>query len=125
MGRVTALNERLAVRATRVFGSMPTTYLFFAYGFLPVLFPAWMNTLLYWSNTVQLWSLPLLMVGTAVLGRATERQAKETHDAVMEERELLLEDRELLRQQLARSEEQRQQMAELLTRFAPAAPATS
>ncbi|MDH6141168.1 membrane protein implicated in regulation of membrane protease activity [Kitasatospora sp. GP30] len=98
MSRVSEFNERLAVRATRVFGSMPTTYLFFAYGFLPVLVPAWMATLLYWSNTVQLWSLPLLMVGQAVLGRAAERRSSETHDTVMEELGLI---RELVNSQHA------------------------
>jgi hypothetical protein len=89
LSRVSEFNERLAVRATRAFGSMWTTYALFAYGFLPVLLPGAMAALLYWSNTVQLWSLPLLMVGQAVLGRAAERQARETHDAVMEELGLL------------------------------------
>ncbi|WP_052682130.1 hypothetical protein [Saccharothrix sp. ST-888] len=82
-------NERVAVRATRIFGSMATTYLFFAYGFLPILFPAAMSTLLYWSNTVQLWSLPLLLVGSSVVGRASVQQAKETHDAVLDEFKVL------------------------------------
>lgn len=122
MKGVTAFNERVAVRATRVFGSMWTTYALFLYGFVPVLLPAYMDHLLYWSNTVQLWSLPLLMVGSAVVGRAGERQAKETHDTVMEEREVLLEDRDLLRQELALAKEQREQLAEALTRIAPAAP---
>jgi hypothetical protein len=113
---VTAFNERVAVRATTIFGSMWTTYGFFLYGFLPVLLPALMGQLLYWSNSVQLWSLPLLMVGSNVVGRAGERQARETHDAVMEEREMLLDELGLAR-------EQREQLAELLARFAPAAPA--
>jgi hypothetical protein len=89
MSRVSEFNERLAVRATRAFGSMWTTYGLFLYGFLPVLLPGAMTALLYWSNTVQLWSLPLLMVGQSVLGRAAERQARETHDAVLEELALL------------------------------------
>jgi hypothetical protein len=61
------------------------TYMFFLYGFGPVLFPSAMTTMLYWSNTVQLWSLPLLMVGQNVMGRASEKRALETHDAVMSE----------------------------------------
>lgn len=89
MSRIGVFNERVAVRATRVFGSMWTTYGMFLYGFLPVLIPSAMATLLYWSNTVQLWSLPLLMVGQAVLGRSAERQSRETHDAVIEELSLL------------------------------------
>lgn len=101
MSRISGFNERLAVRATRAFGSMWTTYAFFAYGFLPVLLPGAMTALLYWSNTVQLWSLPLLMVGQAVLGRAAERQAKETHDAVIEELSLIREERTQLAQLVA------------------------
>jgi hypothetical protein len=85
MGRVTEFNEAVARRATLIFGSMPTTYAFFLYGFLPVLLPGLMVTLLYWSNTVQLWSLPLLMVGNAVIARATEQRDQETHDTVMAE----------------------------------------
>lgn len=76
------VNEWIALRATLLFGSMPTFYLFFLYGFLPVLFPAMMVTLLYWSNTVQLWSLPLIMVGTIVLGRKAEKRAQEDHETV-------------------------------------------
>jgi hypothetical protein len=78
-------NEWLAVRATLAFGNMWTTYLFFLYGFLPILFPAAMDKLLYWSNTVQLWSLPLLMVGQHILGRAAEKRAQEDHEAIMAE----------------------------------------
>ena len=82
---VTKLNECLAVKGTLIFGTMGVTYLFFLYGFLPILFPGQMDKFLYWSNTIQLWSLPLLMVGTNLLGRAAEKRSKETHDAVMRE----------------------------------------
>jgi hypothetical protein len=89
MNKIRTFNEWLAAHATLVFGSMWMTYAFCLYGFIPVIWPSAMNTLLYWSNTVQLWSLPLLMVGQNVLGRAAERRAIETHDAVMEELGLL------------------------------------
>ena len=82
-------NDRLAISSTRAFGTMWIFYLFFLFGFVPVLWPASMEKLLYWSNTVQLWALPLLMVGQHLLGRASERRAQETHDAVMEEIQLL------------------------------------
>ena len=85
-------NEWVAVRATLIFGSMWITYLFFLYGFLPVIFPANMDKFLYWSNTVQLWSLPLLMVGQNVLSRASEKRAQETHDCVMQELALVQEE---------------------------------
>lgn len=112
------LNERLAVKATFVFGSMWAFYLFALYGLAPLVFPSAINTLLYWSNVVQLVALPLLAVGQGVLGRAGERQARETHDAVMEERQMLLDE-------LALAKEQREQLAELLARVVPPAVAAS
>ena len=78
-------NELLAVRATLIFGSMWMTYLFFVYGFMPILIPKDMTTLLYWSNTVQLWSLPLLMVGQNVMGRSSEKRAQQDHETIMAE----------------------------------------
>lgn len=85
MVRISKLNEWVAVRTTLVFGTMWMTYLFFLYGFVPIMFPHEMNTFMYWGNTVQLWSLPLLMVGQNVMGRVSEKRAVETHDAVMAE----------------------------------------
>ncbi|PSR20079.1 MAG: hypothetical protein C7B45_16640 [Sulfobacillus acidophilus] len=76
------INEWVAVHVTLLFGTMWTTYAFFLYGLLPLLFPGAEVTLLYWSNTVQLWSLPLLMVGTNVLSRASERQARRQYEMV-------------------------------------------
>jgi len=74
MKAINRFNEWLAVRVTYLFGSMWTAYLFFIYGFGPVLWPQYMNSMLYWSNTVQLWALPVLMVGGIVLGRASEKR---------------------------------------------------
>ncbi|MBU6429562.1 MAG: hypothetical protein KGR26_11155 [Cyanobacteria bacterium REEB65] len=74
--RLLAFNEWLAVKATLVFGTMPTTYLFFFYGFAPLVWPAHQNDFFYWSGTVQLWALPLLMVGQNILGRASEKRAE-------------------------------------------------
>lgn len=82
--RARVFNEQLALKATRAFGSMWTTYAFMAYGFLPLLWPWLMNKLLYWSNTVQLWSLPLLMVGGNLEGRAAERRAEEQFRMIQE-----------------------------------------
>jgi hypothetical protein len=96
MSRITALNERLAVLATRSFGTMWVFYLLTIYGLLPLLFPQAQDRLLYWSNVIQLVALPLLMVGQNVLGRGAERQARETHDAVLEDRQLLREELQLL-----------------------------
>ncbi|GAA2141572.1 hypothetical protein GCM10009760_25880 [Kitasatospora kazusensis] len=90
------MNERIALWLTKVFGSMWVTYLFFLYGFAPLLWPGQMVTFLYWSGTVQLWALPLLLVGSNVIGRAAERQATETHDMVAAELVLLREERQQL-----------------------------
>jgi hypothetical protein len=94
---VMKLNERIAIRGTLIFGTMWVTYLFFIYGFLPLIFPGQMDKFLYWSNTIQLWSLPLLMVGTNLLGRASEKRSKETHDAVMRELKIIMEEHKELK----------------------------
>lgn len=80
--RLARFNEWLAIHLTLVFGSMYVCYVFFAYGFLPVLFPAQEVNLLYWSNTVQLWALPALMVGQNLLNRTNERQNARQYEMV-------------------------------------------
>lgn len=69
-----SVNDRVAARATIIFGTMWCTYAFVVYGALGAIFTKQQATLLYWSNWIQLWSLPLLMVGAVVLGRAAERR---------------------------------------------------
>jgi hypothetical protein len=83
--RINRFNVFLAINATLAFGTMWTTYLFIIYGFGPLIFPQYMEKMLYWSNTVQLWSLPLLMVGQNLLSRGSDQRAQETHDIVMGE----------------------------------------
>ncbi|MEY9944878.1 hypothetical protein [Kitasatospora sp. GAS1066B] len=83
------INDLVAARATRAFGSMPATYALAGYCLLPLAVPGARDQLLYWSNAVQLVALPLLMVGQAVLSRAAEARATETHDAVIAELALL------------------------------------
>lgn len=78
-----SVNDQIAVWGTGAFSSMWCFYVFFLYGFLPLIKPGWQNTLLYWSNSVQLWALPLIGVGTVVLGRSMNRRADETHDTVI------------------------------------------
>lgn len=82
------VNERIAVWATRKFGTMWAAYLFCLYGLIPIVWVSLSGLILYWSNWIQLWSLPLIMVGTAVIGRATERRIMEIHDAIMGELEM-------------------------------------
>jgi hypothetical protein len=71
---------------------MGVTYAFFAYGFLPIIFPSAMTALLYWSNTIQLWSLPLILVGQNVAARSINKMIQETHAVVLEEVALIRED---------------------------------
>lgn len=106
MSRASGFNERLAVQATRAFGTMWAFYVLTCYGLLPLLFPTAINALLYWSNVVQLIALPLLAVGQAVLGRAAERRADETHDTVMEELAIAREERAAFKQLLATATEE-------------------
>ena len=85
MDRINKINEDIAVRVTLIFGTMWMTYLFFLYGFGPIIWPQYQVQMLYWSNTIQLWSLPLLMVGTNILGRAAERRAQRDHEMITQE----------------------------------------
>jgi len=77
-----ALNEAVAIRLTRAFGTMWLCYAFAVFGLLPLLaiFRPHEDEFLYWSNWVQLWALPLILVGTNLLGRNAERRATEDHE---------------------------------------------
>lgn len=77
-------NESVAVKMTMLFGSIWCVYAFFLFSLVPVLVPAWQNTLLYISNCIQLVALPALMVGNAVLSRGADRRAAEDHQALLE-----------------------------------------
>lgn len=81
-GRVHTFNEHVGLRVTLAIGTMWITYLFFLYGFVPLVLPALENQLLYWSNTLQLWLLPAIMVGQNVLARVAERQAQRQYEMV-------------------------------------------
>jgi len=80
--KIKQVNEFIAVKATLIFGSMWLTYIFFIYGFAPLIWPKAQDSLLYWSNTIQLWSLPLLMVGTNILGRASEKRSQDMYEMI-------------------------------------------
>lgn len=107
-------NEWLAVNVTRLFGTMWTTYLFFLYGFAPILFPQYMVQLLYWSNTIQLWSLPLLMVGTNLLGRAAEERAQKDHEMINAEFQQINDMLALLHEEIKLQREENQEIRAML-----------
>jgi len=92
----THINEPLAVRLTLTMGTMWVTYLFFLYGFIPIIWPHAEVTALYWSNTVQLWALPAIMVGQNVLSRASDRQAERQYHMVEQITELAAESQTMM-----------------------------
>jgi hypothetical protein len=100
---ITRFNDYLAVQGTKMFGTMWTTYLFFGFGFLPLIFPAYMDKLLYCSNTVQLWSLPLILVGQNIMNRMSERRMEKMYQMMREMQVSIHDDleiaKELIRQQ--------------------------
>ena len=72
-------NDRIALVATRIFGSMPTFYLFFVWALLPLIpwFHHYQSFILYISaGIIQLVALPLLSVGQNLLGRHSEARAE-------------------------------------------------
>jgi len=74
-----SLNDRIALVATRIFGSMPTFYLFFIWALLPLIpwFHRFQVFILYISaGIIQLVALPLLSVGQNLLGRHGEARAE-------------------------------------------------
>lgn len=90
-------NDKIAIKMTKVFGTMWCTYAFIIYGLLGAVpsLAKYQVTILFWSNWIQLWSLPLLMVGAGVISAesakaesqqrgAIEQQRQEDHQALME-----------------------------------------
>ena len=82
------LNEKIAFKATKLFGNMWTFWLFSLWAFLP-LFPVLKNykeTILYISSGfIQLVALPLIMVGQEILGRASNARAEKDHIVLNEQ----------------------------------------
>jgi hypothetical protein len=78
-------NERIAIKATKYFGSMWTFWIFCGWAFLPLI-PVLSNykeTILYISSGfIQLAALPLIMVGQEVLGRESESRSKHDHEMI-------------------------------------------
>ncbi|MFX4302956.1 hypothetical protein ACOJUR_11990 [Alicyclobacillus tolerans] len=110
MNFIRRVNDWIALRMTLIFGTMWMTYLFFIYGFLPLLFPQQEVNLLYWSNTVQLWSLPLLMVGTNLLGKKSEERAQQDHEMIKSEFEAIRNLNTALLEELAETKAMHQEL---------------
>lgn len=82
------LNEKIAYKATKLFGSMWAFWLFVIWAFLPLI-PAlsqYKETILYISSGfIQLAALPLIMVGQEILGRSSEKRAEADHIVLNEQ----------------------------------------
>lgn len=81
-------NERIAIKATRYFGSMFTFWLFCGWAFLPLiptLYPYKEAILYISSGFIQLAALPLIMVGQEILGRGSEERAQQDHIVLNEQ----------------------------------------
>ena len=82
------INERIAIKATKYFGSMWTFWIFCSWAFLPLI-PAlerYKETILYISSGfIQLAALPLIMVGQDILGRSSEQRAQEDHEILKQQ----------------------------------------
>lgn len=81
-------NELFAIKATRLFGSMYTFWLFCIWAFLPLIpfFSNFKNLILYISSGfIQLVALPLILVGQELLGRNAEERAVKDHQILNEQ----------------------------------------
>jgi uncharacterized membrane protein len=75
-----SLNEKIALRATNSFGSMPMFYLFFLWALLPIIpfLSQFQTVILYVSaGIIQLIALPLIIVGQNLQSRHSEIRAEE------------------------------------------------
>ena len=97
-----SLNEKIAIKATKLFGNMFTFWIFCGWAFLPLIptLERYKESILYISSGfIQLAALPLIMVGQEILGRASEQRAQNDHEILTEQykdiKSLLKEIREL------------------------------
>lgn len=98
------INEIIAKKATELFGSMPTFWLFFIWSLLPIipLFAHFKESILYVSSgIIQLVALPLILVGQGILGKKSEFRSEQDHILINEQfkivNELLIEIKDLHR----------------------------
>lgn len=82
------INEKIAIKFTKYFGSMWTFWIFCIWAFIPLI-PAlevYKETILYISSGfIQLAALPLIMVGQDIMGRTAEIRSQEDHEMIKEQ----------------------------------------
>jgi hypothetical protein len=82
------INDKIAIRATKFFGSMPMFWIFCIWAFLPLIpiFENYKETILYISSGfIQLVALPLLMVGQQLLNKKSEVRSAQDHITLNEQ----------------------------------------
>jgi uncharacterized membrane protein len=83
-----SLNEKIAFKATKLFGNMWTFWLFTIWAFLPLLpvLKGYKEYILYISSgLIQLVALPVIMVGQEILNRESNLRAEKDHIVLNEQ----------------------------------------
>lgn len=87
--KFTRFNDWLAIQLNDKVLTMGVFYLFFFYGFLQPIFPAYTSQLTFLSNWPQLWLLPVLGVATKLANKAAERRAQKTYEMIKAELDIM------------------------------------
>jgi hypothetical protein len=104
-------NDWLAEKITIIFSTMWCFYVFVIYGLTPLVWPQYMDKILYWSNFIQLIALPALAVGGVVLARRQEKKNQTIYEA---QEKRVQEDHENLCDELAEIKEMYRELNELV-----------
>ena len=81
-------NEKIAFKATKIFGSMGTFWFFTCWAILPLIpfLSPYKETILYISSGfIQLVALPLILVGQEILGRDAEARSLNDHITIQDD----------------------------------------
>ena len=79
------LNNWLAVKITKGFGSMWTAHAFMIYSFIPLIWIKLSDKVLFWSNAMQLWALPFIMVGQQLMSIGFNKKFDEMYAMIEEQ----------------------------------------
>ena len=82
---LSAFNDQLAIRSTRVFATMGFFWVCLVFTLIPLWWPSTMPFVQYASSGVlQLVALPLIGVGTILAARSTDNQVRDQYETVMQ-----------------------------------------
>jgi hypothetical protein len=83
---LSVINEKIAVLATDIVGTMWCAYVFFFWSLIPVVIPSATTIVSYISQSIlQLVLLSVIMVGQEIGGRKTEKRAEQDHIFIADE----------------------------------------